>query len=89
MFSIFLNGFLKQVRFDSTHCTASLFLDLIAGVFVIPSIVHNSLNSIDYNRQVYSTLEVATFASTDETPSAEAAFFGVMGIISTITAVFR
>ena len=63
--------------------------DLISGAFVLPSMVHNALTTIDYNRQVYNVTEVSVFVTADETSSAEASFFGVMGIVSSITAVLR
>ena len=52
--------------------------------------VHNALNSnIDHSERLYSSSDLAIFASVDETQSGTAVFFGVMGVLSTITAVFR
>ena len=64
--------------------------DLIAGIFILPSMVHNTLNNkIDYSERFYSASDLAVFASVDETQSGTAVFFGVMGVLSTMTSVFR
>ena len=64
--------------------------DLIAGIFILPSMVHNTLNNkIDYSERFYSASDLAIFSSVDETQSGAAVFFGVMGVLSTMTSVFR
>ena len=64
--------------------------DLIAGIFVLPSIVHNILSKIDYEAStILNSTDVPRVFEIDETYVASARFFGVMSILSTITAVYR
>ena len=56
---------------------------------MLPSIVHNSLNAIDFDRHLYSEQELAVFASIEVKNSTKEHFFGMAGFLSSVAAIYR
>ena len=76
-------------RNNPNATTWQFFVDLIFGVLVLPSMVHNSLTTMDFDRYLYSEQELAVFASVEVTNSTKEMFFGVAAILSSFAAVYR
>ena len=78
-----------RIHIESFSFKNEIFSDLIFGILVLPSMVHNSQTTIDFDRHLYSEKELAIFASMEVTKSRKENFFGVATILSSVAAIYR